>query len=219
MSRRTRLLSACVFALVVLCYSVRESAAVEEPHDAPVAAAHGEDAQAGGAAHADAPPSILSGDLGNVVWTLAIFIALLLTLRSLAWKPILGALQRREQFIHESLDGARRERQEAETLLAQYKEQLDKARGEATAIVEEGKRDAEVVRRRVEEETRRESDAMIDRARREIDLARDAAVKELFERTIALSTDVAGRIIGRELTTDDHRSLLDQSIQDMARMD
>lgn len=183
-------------------------------------AGHG-DASHGGDAHGDGhgeEPSILAGDLGNVVWTLAIFVVLLIVLKKSAWGPILGALQKREEFIEKSLRDAKRDREAAEVKLREYLAQIEKAREEATAIVEEGRRDAEVVRRQIHDEARKEADAMVERAKREIGLARDTAVKDLYDLVADMSTDVAGKIIKRQLSPDEHRRLVQESIDELKQM-
>ncbi len=158
---------------------------------------------------------LLSFDPGSAIWSIVVFIGLLIVLRVAAWKPILKGLQQREKFIHDSIVNARHEREEADKLLAQYRQQIDKAREEATAIVEEGKRDADVVRRRIQEEARQEAEAMIARARREIDLAGKAAIKELYDKTAELAVQVAGKVIRKELSPADHRELVRESLATM----
>ena len=93
-------------------------------------------------------PNLFTGDLGNVIWSLATFLVVLGVLGRFAWKPILGALQKREDFIRDSLAHAKRDREESERKLKEYTDKLVTARSEATAIVEEGRRDAEALKRR-----------------------------------------------------------------------
>jgi F-type H+-transporting ATPase subunit b len=164
-------------------------------------------------------PSVLGGDIGNIFFTLLIFGLLVVSLGKLAWKPLLRLLQQREEFIRDSIEGARREREEADKLLAEYRTQIDRAREEATAIVEEGKRDAGDVARRIQAEARKEGDEMIARARREIQLAKDTAVKELYDRTAELAVQVAGRVIGKTLSADEHRALVTESLERMKSSD
>ncbi|MFH1419780.1 MAG: F0F1 ATP synthase subunit B [Planctomycetota bacterium] len=166
-----------------------------------------------------AEPSIFAGDLGNAIWTLVIFVVVLFVLGKFAWGPILKALQHREEFIRDSLTSAKTEREEARNLLDEYTEKLNKAREDASAIVEEGRRDAEEVKKRIAQEARGEADAIIARAKREIGLARDSAVKELHSRTIELAAAVAGKIVRRQLTPADHKDLLDEAIADMQSLD
>src|SRR5437763_12037120 len=119
----------------------------------------------------EASPSLFAGDLGNSVWTVLIFVLVLVVLGKYAWGPILSTLQTRESFIHEALAKAKADRDEAEARLKQYEERLANARAEATAIVEEGRRDADAVKRRIEATAKAEADKMVDRAKREIHVA------------------------------------------------
>jgi F-type H+-transporting ATPase subunit b len=160
----------------------------------------------------EAPPSLFAGDLGNSVWTILIFVLVLIILGKFAWGPILSNLQARESFIREALARAKRDRDEAEARLREYEERLATARAEATAIVDEGRRDAEVVKRRIEEAAKVEADKMVDRARREIHLATVTATRELYDLSAKLATDLAARVLGREITAKDHERLISEAI-------
>jgi F-type H+-transporting ATPase subunit b len=163
-------------------------------------------------AHSEASPGIFSGDVGNLFWTLAIFVLVLVVLGKFAWGPLLSNLQARESFIHDALATAKRDRDQAEARLREYEERLASARAEATAIVDEGRRDAEVVKRRIEEAAKVEADKMIDRARREIHLATVTATRELYDLSAKLATDLAARVLGREMTAKDHERLISEAI-------
>lgn len=173
---------------------------------APAMAAEGGHAEGG----ANNP---FAGDIGNALWTVIIFVLVLVVLGKYAWGPILGNLQARESFIHESLEKAKRDRDEAEARLKQYEERLASARAEASAIVDEGRRDADVVKRRIEEEARHEADRIIERARREIQIATDTATKELYTLSARLATEMATRIVGKQLTVQDQERLIAESIE------
>ena len=162
-------------------------------------------------------PGLFTGDLGNIFWTLLTFLAVVFVLGKFAWRPILQALQSREDFIAHSIRDAKEANKKAQQQLTQYNEQLDQARAEASAIVEEGRRDAEVVKRQIHEEARREGDAMVDRAKREVKLARDSAVRELYDLGSRLATDVAGKIIAKELSPADHERLIAESIAELGK--
>lgn len=153
-----------------------------------------------------------AGDIGNALWTLVIFGLVVLVLGKFAWGPMLRGLQARESFIHEALAKAKQDRDEAEERLREYEARLAAARNEATAIVDEGRRDAEVVKRRIEADTKAEADKMIERAKREIQIATDTATKELYQLSARLATDMASRVVGRELTPQDHERLIGEAI-------
>jgi len=162
------------------------------------------------------PGGVFAGDVGNVLWTLVIFGGVVFVLGKFAWKPILRGLQEREAYIRSSLEEARSDREQAEARLREYTEQLNRARSEATAIVEEARRDADVVKKRIEDEASEEADRIVERARREIQIAKETAVKDLYSLSAKLTTEVAGKVLGREIRADDHERLIRDSIARLA---
>ncbi|MCK6457928.1 MAG: F0F1 ATP synthase subunit B [Phycisphaerae bacterium] len=161
---------------------------------------------------------LLTVDGYAMIWTIIVFVLLLLALRLVAWKPILQGLQRREKFILDSLANAKRERQEAENLLKQYTAQIQKAREEASAIVDEGRRDAEAVRKRISEEARAEAHALLERAKRDLAIARDDAIKALYRQSVDLSTMIAGKLVKKQLTPQDHQALIDEALHEIGQL-
>jgi F-type H+-transporting ATPase subunit b len=173
---------------------------------APAVAAEGGHAEGG----ANNP---FAGDIGNALWTVIIFVLVLVVLGKYAWGPILKNLQARETFIFESLEKAKKDRDAAEARLKQYEERLASARGEAAAIVDEGRRDAVDVKRRIEEAAREEANRMIERARREIQIATDTATKELYSLSTRLAVEMATRLVSKQLTVEDQERLIADSIE------
>lgn len=167
------------------------------------------------ASEGGAPPNPFAGDLGNALWTLVIFVLVLGVLGKFLWGPILKGLQSREDFIAKSIRDADDANKKAQQLLTQYSEQLDKARTEASAIVDEGRRDAEVVKRNLQEEARKEANAIVERARREVGIARDTAIRELYDLGAKLATEVAGKIVAKEINQADHQRLIEESIAEL----
>ena len=92
---------------------------------------------------------------------------------------------------------------------------MAEARAEATAIVEEGKRDADLVKQRIEAKAQEESGKMIERARREIDIAKQTAVHDLYAQAADMATELAGRIIDKELDSATHAELIAGAIGDL----
>jgi F-type H+-transporting ATPase subunit b len=152
-------------------------------------------------------------------FTITVFIVLLLILGKWVWRPVLKGLQAREAFITKSIEDANEANKKAQQQLADYTAQLDRARAEASAIVDEGRRDAEVVKKALQEEARKEADAMIARAKREIAIARDTAVRDLYRLGANLATEAAGKIIAKELNPADHQRLIEESIAELKNVD
>jgi F-type H+-transporting ATPase subunit b len=190
-------------------FGLAGAAAAETPSGATATdAAHG-------AAASHAEPNIFAGGFGNMVWTTIVFLIVVYILGTKAWPQLLKTLRDREKSIADSLADAKREREDAQKLMQQYQTQLQHARAEASAIIDEGRRDAEVLRQKINSDARRDSEEMVARARREIQLATDAAVKELYDRTAELATQVAGTILQRTLSPADHKDLVAESIRRM----
>lgn len=210
--------------LAVLLASVWQVAPVlgqhgEQKAETP-AASHVADSAAehGGDGHAEEGPNLFTGDLGNIFWSLLTFGLVIFVLGRFAWGPLLTALKKREDFIRDSLAQAKADRQQAEAKLQEYVKKIDDARDEAGGIVEEGRRDAEGVRQRIEREAQSEANAIVERAKREIQIARETAVKGIYDLTAQLVTEVAGKVIRKQLSPSDHQELLRESIQALADM-
>lgn len=163
--------------------------------------------------------NLFAGDLGNAVWTLVIFLLAVVLLGKFAWGPLLSTLQERESFIRDSLAQARDDREAAQARLAEYTSKLEEARAEATAIVEEGRRDAEAVHGKIEQEAREEGERMIERAKREIEVAKKTAIRELYEHSATLATEVAARLLKREVSAADHERLIAEAIEQLDQQD
>jgi F-type H+-transporting ATPase subunit b len=173
----------------------------------------------GRASAAGGEGSLFGGDIGNAIWTLVIFLAVIFVLGKFAWGPLLNSLQQREEFIRSSLEEARRDREEAEKRLQEYSDKLDAARAEAAKLLDEGRRNGEQLKGRIEGEARAEAEKMVERATREIDLAKKSAIKDLYATGAELATDLAGKVLQREISPRDHERLIAQSLDKLDEMD
>lgn len=151
---------------------------------------------------------MLSIEPGLLIWTIITFVILLIVLRKVAWKPLLAALEQRENTIRNALDEAQRARQESEQLLAENRRILANANREATRILEQGREEAERLRSSIAEQARAEAQRTIDEARREITRERQLAVQELKRVAADLALVAAGRLLHTVVTDDEHRRLV-----------
>lgn len=147
-------------------------------------------------------------DPGVALWTLVIFLVVLWVLGRFAWRPILGALDAREERIRTSIDEAKEMRQEAVRLLEEHKSQLADARRQAQEIVAEGREAGERIRREIEAKARESGDEMLERARAEIERERDQAVATLRQETVELAMAAASRLLGERIDAAGDRELV-----------
>ena len=152
---------------------------------------------------------------GLSFWTLVVFGILVFILGKYAWGPILAAVDAREKGIQSALDEAADRNEEASKLLAAHKEQLADARRQANELLAEGKAAGDNVRKEIEEKARAEGQAIIERARVEIQRERDAAIAELRKESVDLALAAATRLMQENLDQDKDRALVERYLTEM----
>lgn len=151
---------------------------------------------------------LFSINAGLMVWTVVIFTALLLTLWKFAWGPILSAVEAREKGIQSALDEARSRQEEAERLLEEHKAQLADARRQAQEILAEGREAGDRLRKDLEGKAREESEAILERARAEIQREKDAAVDDLRRESVELALAAASKLLHAKLDSEQDKKLV-----------
>jgi F-type H+-transporting ATPase subunit b len=152
---------------------------------------------------------------GLSAWTLLVFVALLVILGKFAWGPILGAVEAREKGIQSALDEAAKSNAEAARLLAEHREQIADARRQSNDLIAEGRAAGETVRREIEEKARSEGQAIVERARTEIQRERDAALETLRRESVELALAAASKLIRENLDQPKDRALVEQYLADV----
>ena len=165
------------------------------------------------AAEEGAALSPFAGDLGNAIWTLGIFLIVVIVLGKFAWGPILGLLQQREEFIHKALSDAKHDRDEAEARLKEYAAKLQAAHLESATIVEDARRDAERLREEVRQRAKGEAEKLVANAQRQIQLETSRALEQIRREAVDLSVMIASKIIQRNLTKEDNERLIDDALK------
>ena len=161
----------------------------------------------------EAPLSPFAGNVGNAVWTLVIFVIVVVVLGKFAWGPVLSLLQQREQFIHKSLSDAKRDRDEAEARLKDYAAKLQTAQAEAVAIIEDARRDAERLREELRTRAKSEADTMLKNAERQIELQTTRAVQQIRQEAVDLSVTIASKLLQRNISKDDNEKLIAEALK------
>ncbi|HKY33716.1 MAG TPA: F0F1 ATP synthase subunit B [Candidatus Polarisedimenticolia bacterium] len=152
---------------------------------------------------------------GLIIWTLVTFIVLLVVLRLVAWKPILALLEERERTIRESLEQARKAREEAETLMAQHREMIGKARHEMASIIEKAQRDAEQRRADILARAQRDAEEKARQFSEDLDRQKRAAVREVREQAVDLVLAAASRLVEAEMNEERQRKLVRGYLDDL----
>lgn len=142
---------------------------------------------------------LVTPSIGLVFWTSVSFICLLIILRKFAWKPILGALHEREQFIDDALNKAELAKQEMARLTSQNEDLMKQARAERDEILKEAKILKDSIVNEAKTSAQTEGAKLIEKARIEIDNQKKAALAELKGQVSTLSLDIAERVLRSQL--------------------
>ncbi len=184
-----------------------ETPATAETHSEVGAAAHEEK---GGL------PPFLRFDPGVWIWTVLVFLTLLLILRKMAWKPILASIDEREKTIKESLEQATRIQEESKRITEEQNKILAQARNEANSMLQSSKQAADDMRRKLEQAAQEEKARIIASASQEIEASKRAAISELRKTTADLSIRIAEKLIQANLDDAKQRALVDQLINEVS---
>lgn len=161
------------------------------------------DAAAGG------PPNLLDPNVGVMFWTLVIFGLLFAVLAKFAFKPIFAAVESREKALEDAIEGAKRDRAAAESLLAQQQAHLETARTEAQQIIADSRATAEKMRTDLLAVTKTQQEEMIEQARRAIEGEKAAAIAALRTEAIDLAIAGASRVIEQNLDSTGNRKIVE----------
>ena len=158
-------------------------------------------------------------DMVEFIPMVVAFIVLAIILWKFGWPMFDGMLVKREQTIKGDLEEAERDRIESERILNDYKKQLDDAKGQAAQIVADAKQTGEGVRADLTAKAQAESAAIIDKAHAAIEADKKTAVAELQASVADTAVAVASRIIGQDLSDDEHRAIIERYVSEAGSFD
>ncbi len=154
---------------------------------------------------------------GLTLWTGLTFLALILVLAKFAFGPIVRMLDERERTIREAIEQAKRERAEAEKLVAETRESLHKAQREAADLAKRSQAEVEALRQELTARARKEADELVASARIQIQEEKVKAVGELRGQVADMAIEVARRLIPQAVDEKTHRALVEEYVKQLPR--
>jgi F-type H+-transporting ATPase subunit b len=149
---------------------------------------------------------------GLTLWTGITFLVLLVVLSKFAWGPIVKMLEERERTIKDAIDAAKKERTEAERLLAEQRDGLARAQREAAELARKNQQEVEALRQELTARARKEADELVATARQQITEELSKARAELKAQVADLAIDAAGRLVKANLDEKAQRQLVEEYI-------
>lgn len=188
-----------------------------EPAHPKAEAAHA-GAQPADGAHLSLPeetPNILKFELDLAFWTFVVFVLLCVVLGKTAWGPLIKSMHDREEHIEHCLLTAEKARNEGEQLLAQHRKAMADTADEVRGLLDEARRNAQALQDEILSKARAEAEAEKQRAKHDIENARDQALSEIWTKTADLAISVAGRVLSKEMNEGDHSRLVAAAISEL----
>ncbi len=145
---------------------------------------------------------------------LVAFIILWVVLGKFGWPVFDKMLQKRSDTIRQSLKEAEEARQESERVLEEYKQELASAKQQASQIVADAKQAGAAVKADITAAAQKEASDMIEKARAAIESEKKAAIAELQGSVADTSVAVASKIIGTDLTDEQHRAIIERYVSE-----
>jgi F-type H+-transporting ATPase subunit b len=160
---------------------------------------------------------LLDVNPGLMIWTVITFIVLLFILKRVAWKPILTALDKRENDIKESLAQAEKAKDEAKKILEENQANLAKAEEESKKIIEQGRTYAQSFKEQLIKDSKDQAKKIVDDASSEIQRRKDAAFEELKGQIAEIAVNAAEKIIKESLDAQKSKQVIDKYLNEVTK--
>jgi F-type H+-transporting ATPase subunit b len=158
---------------------------------------------------------LVSPNVGLMVWTLIVFGLTMFVLWKFVFPRIGEALDRRQRAIEDSIDAAERTRHEADELLAEYRQRLSDARGQADEIVARARKTGEATEAEAMAEARRRREELMEQTRRDIQAETRRAIQEIRSEVADLTVRATEKVTRKSLTGEDQRRLVDEALSEL----
>ena len=165
-------------------------------------------------------PTVLANGLievvpGLMIWTLISFGITFFVLRKYAFGPIQRTIDERRDRIRQAVDEADKARAEARELLEQHRALIGQAKGEASEILAEARKVSDAQIARVKDEAEADRQRRLDETRKQIEAETARSLEQIRQEVADLTLVATSRVVGRVLTEEDHRRLIDEAIGEL----
>ena len=161
------------------------------------------------------PMSLVTPAVGLMFWTCVIFVLLILVLKKFAWKPILSAVDQRNESISNSLLAAEKARDEIASLTANNEQIIAQAKLDRDALLKDAREMKNEIISKAKETATNEADKIISSAKEQITNEKMKALTELKNQVAAISIEMAEKVLGSELSNaDTQKDLVNRALKE-----
>lgn len=138
--------------------------------------------------------------LGLIFWTTVVFLLLLLLLKKFAWKPILSAVEERNNLINDSLQAAEKARDEMSELNSNNEKIIAQAKIDRDSLLKEAREMKSQIISQAKDQAVIEAEKLVNSAKEQISNEKMKALTELKNHVADLSIEMAEKVLSNELS-------------------
>ena len=158
---------------------------------------------------------LISPNVGIMIWTIVVFVISLSILRKWVFPLIGEALDRRAKTIEGDIDAAADLREDADKLLAEYRERLKEARAQSEEILQRARQTADSHEHEARDQVQEILAEAAKRAEREIDAATKRALDDIRREVADLTIMATEKVTRKTLNDDDQRRLVEEALGEL----
>ena len=158
---------------------------------------------------------LVSPDLGLMIWTLILFFVTMFVLYKAAFPRIADALEKRAAAVRENLDSAERTREEADELLAEYRQRLKEAREQADDIVVRARKASEAAVAEAAAEGKAKREELVAAARKDIEAETRRSLEQIRKEVADLTVLATEKVTRKTLDDADQKRLVEEALAEV----
>lgn len=151
--------------------------------------------------------------LGTVLMTLISFILVIYFVYKFAWKPISKVMEERQEYITQELNDVNKQKKETADAVLNAKQSVEESMLKAQDIINNAKSHATDIARRIEDEARDNAEKLRKKTDLELSHQRQQFHREMEDSVVTISVMMAQKVIGREISEEDHREFIHEYIE------
>lgn len=152
-------------------------------------------------------------NVGDAVFFALCFLILMAIIGKIAWDPITKMLEERANKISNDIDSAEDSRNKAEKLAKERQDALNNSHAEASEIVSKATQDGKERRENIIFDAKSDASLLKENAQKDIEQERKDALASTKNDVADLSIEIASKIIKKELSAEDQKTLIDSYIK------
>ena len=159
--------------------------------------------------------SFIGVDFWTALFTLLNFLAVFFVGKRFLWGPVTKMVQDRQKEIDDMYSEADTARASAKAMEEEYQGKLSDARATSEQIVRDAVSRGQAREEEIIRQANAEASAMMDKAVADIALEKKKAINDAKDEIAGIAMEIAGKVVGRQLSDADQAKLVDQFIDEL----